>query len=251
MPKLNQIVAVVSGKKTRVEKEFGELHKLAQKGDLFNGMSRTYKKVNEEGEDLAPETKLPQKSADEIIKSSREILTGIMDAIATQEWGNCRAKASVVVDGQTILTDVPLTVLLYVEKQLNDLNTFVGGLPVLDPAEQWKRDENTGRMFSETSTTVRTKKVQKGLLLAPATDKHPAQVAQITEDVTVGVWNQVKYSTAMPAVQKTAILNRIAKLHDAVKMAREEANSIEVDQKTIAGPILSYVFGDTGTAGVK
>jgi hypothetical protein len=42
MPKLNQIVAVVSGKKTRVEKEFGDLNKLIQKPELFHGLSKTY-----------------------------------------------------------------------------------------------------------------------------------------------------------------------------------------------------------------
>ena len=66
MPKLNQIVAVVSGKKTRVEKEFGDLFKIAQKPDLFSGINRTYKTIEENGEDLSPERKDPQKSVSEV-----------------------------------------------------------------------------------------------------------------------------------------------------------------------------------------
>ena len=59
MPKLNQIVAVVAGKKTRAEKEFGELNKAAQKPDLFVGLSRTYQPAEENGEALPAEQKFP------------------------------------------------------------------------------------------------------------------------------------------------------------------------------------------------
>ena len=47
----------------------------------------------------------------------------------------------------------------------------------------------------------------------------------------------------MPATQKRQVLDRIERLREAVKIAREEANGIEVDQKHIAAPVLRYVFG--------
>ena len=49
--------------------------------------------------------------------------------LATQDFANCQAKANVVVDGQTILKEVPVTHLLFLEKQLVDLRTFIDGLP--------------------------------------------------------------------------------------------------------------------------
>lgn len=49
MANLNQIVAVVAGKKTRIEKEYGDLNKVLQKGELFNGLNRKYEPIEEGG----------------------------------------------------------------------------------------------------------------------------------------------------------------------------------------------------------
>lgn len=243
MPKLNQIIAVVAGRKTATEKEFGELNKLAQKADLFHGISRTYQPVEEGGEELPPESKYPQKSVPQIVGQARELLTTVIDAVATQEYGNTRAKADVVVDGTPILTGVPVTVLLYLDKQLTDLMTFVGNLPTLDPAERWRKDDGTGEYVTEPSRTVRTRKVQKPLVLYPATDKHPAQTQVITEDVTAGHWTTTKFATVISPVEKAAVLKRIDRLREAVRVAREQANGIDVEQVKIAGPVLNFVFG--------
>ena len=68
------------------------------------------------------------------------------------------------------------------------------------------------------------------------------------EDVTVGVWTTVKYSGAIPAAEKNAMLERVRKLQVAVKEAREEANSIEVEKKKIGDNVLGYIFHNSGGA---
>lgn len=247
MAKQCQIVAVVSGKKTRLEKEFGEANKTVQKGDLFSGLSRTYSPLDEGGEMLPAEKKLPQQSVNQVVGHVRSLLNDIMDAIATQEYGNTTAKADIKVEGKAILTGVPVTVMLYLEKQLDDMRTFVGNLPTLDPAERWVKNAQTGYFeLEEAQKSVRTKKVQKPLVLYPATEKHPAQTQLITEDITAGSWTIQKSSTAVADVEKKAILSRITKLADAVKAAREEANGMEVKEQQIAAPILQYVFEGLG-----
>lgn len=244
-PRLNQIVAVVAGKKTRMEKEYGDLNKTIQRGDLFVGLTRTYQPLEQDGEQQPSEHKLPQKSAADIISQAKDLLTSVMDAVATQEYGNCTAFADVEVAGTVILPQVPITVLLYLEKQLNDLHTFVGSMPIIDPAERWVWNDNTSQWeTSEVQKTNRTKKVQKALVLYPATDKHPAQTQLISDDVLVGTWTTNKYSTAMSSKDKADTLKRIVQLQDAVKIARETANSIEVDQKNIGSKVLDFVFAD-------
>ena len=175
MPKLNQIVAVVAGKKTRVEKEFGELNKVLQKGDLFHGIARQYQPVEEGGEELPSERKDPQRSARAIMAQARLILTDIINAVATQEYGNCTARADVKVGDLVVLSQVPVTVLLYLSKQLDDLHTFVNNVPLLDPSERWTFNAQDGQYVTEEIRTVRTRKVQKPIVLYDATDKHPAQ----------------------------------------------------------------------------
>lgn len=245
MAKLNQIVALVAGKKTRLEKEYGDLNKTLQKHDLFNGLSRTYRSIEDNGEKLPAETKNIVKTVDEIINEACTRLVDIFDAVATQETGNCSAKANIVVNGTTILSNVPVTVLLYLEKQLNDLNTFVSNIPTLDASEQWRQDSSTGHFVTEPVDTHRTKKVQKPIVLYDATDKHPAQTQLITEDILVGYWTAKKISTAMPMVKKVEITRRIQELSDAVKVAREKANDLEVSQVNIGKQVLDYVFART------
>lgn len=243
MPKLCQIIALVTGKKTQTEKLYGDLNKKLQKAELFNGMTGTYRPIDENGEKLPPESKPIVASVDDIIDEARQLLAEIYDLVATQELGNCTAKANIKVDGITILTDVPVTVMLYLEKQLNDLATFVGNIPVLNASEAWMKDASSGSYVTAPLETHRTKKVNKPLVLYPATPEHPAQTQVITEDVLAGYWSRTQMSTAMPLPEKKQILARITRLSDAVKSAREEANSIEVVEMPIGASVLNYVFG--------
>lgn len=244
MAKLNQIVAVVSGKKTRLEKEYGDLNKTLQKHDLFNGLTRKYQSIEEGGEQLPPESKLAVKSVGDVLADAKRILTDTMNAIATQEYGNCGALGDVVVDGKALLSGVPVTVLLYLEKQCNDLNTFVGNIPTLDASETWKLDSNSGQYVTDEVKTHRTKKIARPIVLYAATVEHPAQTQLIQEDVLAGYWGTIKSSTAIPASDKRDMLARIGKLIEAVKIAREQANNIDVKDSPIAAPVLNYVFGN-------
>jgi DNA replication initiation complex subunit (GINS family) len=149
----------------------------------------------------------------------------------------------VTVDGKTILAAVPVTHLLFLEKQLVDLATLVGKLPTLDPAENWSHDPATDMYRSEPSETTRTKKVPRNHVKAEATKEHPAQVEMYYEDVTAGYWTATKFSGAISAADKNAMSERIRKLQDAVKLAREEANNIETKNQSTGGQILGYIFG--------
>ena len=68
---------------------------------------------------------------------------------------------------------------------------------------------------------------------AEATEKHPAQVEVYYEDVVVGHWRTVKFSGALPASRVKELLERVDKLQQAVKFAREEANDSEVTDQQI------------------
>jgi hypothetical protein len=113
---------------------------------------------------------------------------------------------------------------------------------VLDPSENWTWDTNKRCYTSEPTQRVRTNKVPKPITLAPATDKHPAQVQLHTEDVTVGTWTVTKFSGAMSAEELTDLKRRIAKLQDAVKVARERANQTKIEKREAGRALLDYLF---------
>src|SRR6185295_10855994 len=108
-------------------------------------------------------------------------------------------------------------------------------------AEDWTRNDGTGLFKTTPIATHRTRKVQKPIVLYDATKEHPAQTQLVTENVTVGHWTTTKFASVMSAAEKRTIVERIHKLQEAVKVAREEANSAEVPQVKIAANVLSYV----------
>lgn len=243
MPKLNQIIAVEKSVKSKSFADLAEAHQAVQKTAPLAGISRTYQPKDEEGEQLPAESTRVQIKAEDILRQVSTTLTRLFDVTATKDWANCEARADIVVDGRTIAAGVPVTYLLFLEKQLADLHTFVKKLPVLDAAESWLRDDSTDCWRTEPVRTIRTKKVPRNHVKAEATDKHPAQVEVYYEDVAVGYWTTVKFSGALPARRVNEILDRLIALQTAVKFAREEANNTEVVEQRIGASIFGYLFG--------
>jgi hypothetical protein len=160
-PKLNQIIAVAAGKKADAHKVKTEVYHLFQKGPLLEGISRSYTPNAEDGDKLPPESKHVQVKVNEGLAKVRTSLTELFDVVATQDFGNTVAKADVVVDGVPVVTGVPVTYLLFLEKQLVDIGTFVEKLPVLDPAKLWDYDSSTDSYATKPIQTVKTKKIPR------------------------------------------------------------------------------------------
>ncbi len=242
MAKLNQIIAVEKGIKSRSFQELTEAHQALQKPAQLAGISRTYRPKDEEGEVFPPESTKVQIKAEDIVRQTVEVLTKLFDATATKDWTNCRARADVVVDGNVLLAQVPATYLLFLEKQLVELYTFVKKLPVLDASETWSFDPSADCYATEPVQTAKTKKIPRNHVKAEATDKHPAQVEVYYEDVVVGYWRTVKFSGALPAQRVNELLARVERLQQAVKFAREEANAIEAEEHKVGEQVLRFLF---------
>jgi len=241
--KLNQLIAVEKGVKAKSHQDLTAAHHGLQKPALLAGISRTYQPKDEEGEQLPPESTRVQVKSEDVLRDTAATLTRLFDVTATKDWSNCAARADVTVEGRTLLRDVPVAYLLFLEKQLADLGAFVRKLPVLDAAESWSVDPSTDSWKTEQVRTVRTKKVPRNHVKAEATDKHPAQVEVYYEDIPVGYWTTVKFSGALPARRVNELLDRVEKLQQAVKFAREEANGIEVTDQKVGDVVFGYLFG--------
>jgi hypothetical protein len=243
MAKLNQIIAVEKGIKSKSFQELTEAHHAVQKPALLSGISRTYLAKDEEGEQLPPESTKVQTQTEDVLRQISTTLTRLFDVTATKDATNCVAKANVVVDERVLLNDVPVTYLLFLEKQLADLHTFVKKLPVLDAAESWVFADSADCWATDPVRTIRTKKVPRNHVKAEATDKHPAQVEVYYEDIAIGYWTTVKFSGALPAKRVSTLLDRVEKLQHAVKFAREEANNTEAVDRHVGDKVFGYLFG--------
>lgn len=242
MARLNQIIAIEKGVKSKAFQELTEAHQALQKPALLAGISRTYRPKDEEGEQLPPESTRVQVKADEVIRQTMVILTRLFDVTATKDWANCTAKADVVVDGTTLLNQVPVNYLLFLEKQLVDLHTFIKKLPMLDASESWTFDASADTWATEPIQTLRTKKIPRNHVKAEATEKHPAQVEVYYEDVAIGYWRTVKFSGALPARRINELLERVERLQQAVKFAREEANNSATTDQKVGERVFNFLF---------
>ncbi len=244
MPKLNQVNALVTARKGDAEKQITELYKLIQKDQLFVGRERMYRPLDEvNGQKLPPESQRVQQRADDLVRQAREKWTELWNLVLTQDTGNQTAKADIVVDGAVLMSNVPITTLLFLDKQVNDLETFISKLPTPDPAEEWTHDPNTGLLRGKANESLRTSKEPTVIVKYEATKEHPAQTELFTKDVPVGTWTQIMYSGCIATDKKNGMLARVRKLQDAIKVAKEQANLIEVERQKAGEPLLSYVFG--------
>lgn len=241
--KLNQIIALVAGKKTRIQKFLTGIHH-GWKEERLKGISRTYSPKDEEGEQLPPEVRSVQIRVNQSINSIREQMADFINIVASQEIANTTAKANLIIDEEMeIVRDVPVTVLLFLEKQLVDLRTLIEHLPTLPRDKEWTYDKNRNCYVSTIEQTNRTKKVPKPIVKYPATTEHPAQTEMVMDDIIVGQWSTTHFSGALPESELEIMLTRVTKLLEAVKVARELANCIDIDlEKDLGKTVLNYIF---------
>lgn len=241
--KLNQIIAIEKSVKNKAHAAVTEVYQKIQKADLIMGVSRKYTSKDDEGELFPPEKKHVQMTVVTALKLVQVQLSELFDVTATKDTANCIAAAPIVVDGIVLIEKVPVTYLLFLEKQLTNVYTLVSKLPTLDPAEEWHFDESSATYASAASGSNKTKKVLKAFTKSPATDKHPAQVDTFTEDVVIGTWETIKFSGAIPSTEQQKLLERVEKLQRAVKFAREEANSVQAPDVKVGDKVMKYIFG--------
>jgi hypothetical protein len=240
--RLNQVIALVQGKKSKAQKLLTTVHHGWHK-DRITGITRTYQPIDEEGQVFPPESRIVQLRVSDALKVVQKELVDFLNIVATQEYANTEAKADVKIGKDIILDNVPVSVLLFLEKQLIDLRTLAVNLPTLPTDRVWTLDGNKNCYVTEEEKTVKTQKKPEVIVKYEATKEHPAQTEMVAVDKTIGHWTTIHLSGALPEAERDAIIERIEKLQDAVKVAREQANSAEVTmRKGFAKSILGYIF---------
>jgi hypothetical protein len=240
--KLNQIVAVVEGGlKQKTATQATNLANNLHKRDLFNGFTKSFEPLTEDGETFPPERQLVQQNVQQGLDALGKTLGRLYDAVATRDVANQDAAASVQVDNAVILFDLPVPTLLYLRNQLAELRPVLAKLPTLDPAEEWHLVDGVYR--TDPVRVARPRKIPTVLVKYPATKEHAAQTEVYMRDETLGHWVTTKLSTALPVQRKVEILERLDKLSAGIQVAIEKANDIEVEQQHFAEDLFGYLLG--------
>jgi hypothetical protein len=253
---LHQLIAVQRGIDEETAKTLGAVkHLLAIGGeqDPLTGISRTYQPVSDDPADqLPPQARRVQITAAELIDRVSTALTKMFDVKFQREEGNTDARSDVTVDGEVLLTGVPVGYLMFLEAQVTKIVELIDEIPTLNPADNWS-DTATGLRegvwASDARRTAVPRRVPQVQVLSPAQvidgQKFDPQVRPYETEVTVGWWTTVKYSGQMDPKVQQDMRARAVKVTEAVRKAREAANRLEVNDRRSAAPLLTYILGET------
>lgn len=212
-------------------------------GAAYHGFTKTYEPLDSESGLRLPEQKVEvQRVAAEELARARSLWRRMWDINRTRDEGNTVARGDVIVDNVTILAQVPVTHLLFLEHQLTNVVSLLKAMPTRPLGIVWHNHDREG--MSE-GTPVETQRHGKKVHyeIAPATDRHQSTLlAQHNEDVPVGTWTHTDYTGAMKHGERQMMLDRATKLLDAIKAARIAANSVTVEEFSESAVLDGYVF---------
>lgn len=242
--KLEALLGVLKTVKQDTQRIIDTYHKNIQKRALFDGLARTYQVRDEEnGEPLEPENQIVQQDTEAMLASLTKSWTRMLDLAASVDVTNAHAMAPIVLDGEPITSDLPAITLVWLEKNLTDLYTHIKNAPVQDPAKHWTWDPDRELFVADAVQTVKSKKVPRNHVRFEGSDRHPPQIDVYNEDVTIGTWTKIDFTTALTPRRKREILERVMELIAATRVARSHANDTEVTDVKYAGRLFEYILG--------
>lgn len=240
--RLHQLLGFEKDRRKRNGEIITAVHRDTQQEKLLQGVSKRYQALSDGGQQLPPEKSPVALRYEEAVRSFVRAWKSDADIVAQKDDANLRARADVVVEGRVLLSQVPATHLLFLEKHLEHVRTFIAKIGELPVGAEWSWDGELGLWKTQERLSHRTEKQQQPLVLYPATAEHPAQTQLITTDTIVGNWFTTFYHGGMPPTRKRDLLHRVGVLLDAVKEAREEANAVMVDESVESGSIIDFIF---------
>ena len=248
MSKLHEILAVDGDLMREAQKIAAETIKtFSTKEHLFTGEFKTLemfdegRKKEEEGQQTYKEMTT---TVQEKLDYTTEALIQHLDCLSHKEHTNQETCADVVVNGNVILSKLPATLLLSIENKLAAWRNIYEAIPTLKPGIEWALDD-TNRLGSfkavHDELSHKTEMTIQHKILVNPTKEHPAQVEKWTEQKPVGQYRKVLYSGMITPTRKSQLLRKVDVLAQAVKQARQRANTADVIKANIGGAIFKFI----------
>lgn len=246
MSKLHELLAVESNLENQAAKCRSDLSAtFEKKRHLFEEKRVTFTPAGE-GSQAVTETQSDiQTNVKKELDWVRTHIVKALDASYQVAEANTEARADVTLeDGTVLLTAIPATALLELEKRVAELTALVTAVPTLDPAKGFSTDAARNLYVARVVNKTRTRKEKKVFIKYEATKEHPAQTELLDQDVVVGTIQEQEWSGLITPAEKATLIDRVEILARAVRRARSRANDVEVkSDKRVGAKLLSYVFG--------
>lgn len=245
--KLFEFLVVEGQLKAQVAKTRADLaNTFEKKRHLFERKLVTFTPAKEGTEPVVEAQSDIQSSVRGELAWIAKLWTGALDVSYGVAHGNTQARADVVLDdGTVLLTGVPATALLELEKRAAEIQELVSSAPTLDPAKGFRPapEEGAGHYAAREVRKTRTQKVEEFVVVVPPTEQHPANVQKVVRDVSTGTIAEREWSSMITPADKSEILARCEELRRALKQALHRANaSFVIGAGTVGARIFGYVL---------
>jgi len=249
MPKLHELLAAEKTPTGAWNQLYEDtLKKFKNPSHFFNGHTRSLKMIADNPENEATEAQHREEkpvttTVGETLEYALDIFARAEDLQYQKNKTNTAAAGTVNWRGVPILRDMPVDELLGLEARLVRLRQLFAEIPTLDATKDWDPSPMRGVWATRyAEETVKTKKIITPIVMSPATDKHPAQIQPVSEDIVTGRFTLVKRSGEATAQQKADMLKIVDELMIEVKQARMRANETEAVTDKIADKLVGLLL---------
>ena len=247
-PKLHQLLAVLPEKNKAAAAAIHEnIKTFTDKAHIFNGQAKTIRAFNQEREQELNNTEQVH-VADTVrnrLKFTFESVAQALDLEATIDVANTQASAVVELEGVD-LGSLPAVTLLQIEKACVEWKKLILAAPTLPLGINWIPASDRGEDIVQAEQVDRALKNERKtvpVVLYEATAHHPAQVKEVVKDEAIASIEITKYSGLISSREKSDMLVRLNKLHEAVVKARCAANEQPIEQVSIGDKIAKFLLG--------
>lgn len=245
-PKLHEILAVEADLRQTAIKVTDEcLRTFKDKATHFMKHHRRLKMFEQDNVEHVEENKEMVTTVADKLSYVEDHIIRYYDAVLQKELTNQQATADIKLpDGAVIAQDVPATFLLGLEEKLKRVRAIYEAIPTLQPGKKWEPDTDIGEHVFKNAfpeEKMKTKKVFAHQILVEPTDKHPAQIEKWEETKDVGKYILNEWSSMLTPARKSILLGRLDTLIQAIKKARQRANTTELVQRNIGSELFGWI----------
>jgi len=245
MTKLHEVLAVEASKEKVASKLVMESIRTLGKENLFSGSVRRLVMLDTAESYLDGEERVAlTTTVDENIEYLTKPIADYWDVVLQKDRANQSAMSAIMVNGKAITEQLPATYLLGMETKLNNLRKLYEAIPTLAPGITWDVDEQERVGTFKARNDIVSFKTEKDMEFkeaSPATKEHPAQIARMERTRNTGTYTTTKWSGMLTPLDKAERLARLDQLLNAIKQARQRANSVEVENTKIGTDLLNFI----------
>lgn len=247
--KLHEILAIEGdreGNSKRIINEANQTFK--NKPNLFTGTLKSTVMLDADAPAMSDEHVSMVTTVEEKLLYVADSVGKYFDVGFQKDSANQRAIADVIIDGESLIKDCPVSWLLGMETKLKELRKVIEVIPTLAPGIYWEEDpgHEKANVFRTKHPVERfkTAKVVKHKVLYEATKEHPAQLETWNEMENVGRITETTWSGMVSPAVKSRYIGKMDKLLQAVKKARQRANATPVEKAEVGSKIFNYLFAE-------